>query len=49
VIIDIRGQLTIQELDAAQAAQNRNLLHQFGRVVAEATGLSIEQIQVVTW
>lgn len=49
VVIDLRGQLSVEKVDAAQAAYNRNTINKFGRVVADATGLPIEQIQIVTW
>ncbi|HEX3864894.1 MAG TPA: DUF4157 domain-containing protein [Stellaceae bacterium] len=49
IVIDIRGQLSLQGVSPAEAANNRWVIHQFGRVVADATGLPIEQIQVVTW
>jgi hypothetical protein len=49
VIIDLRGQLTVTGVDAAQAARNRTLIDSFGRIVANATGLPVEQIQVVVW
>jgi two-component system response regulator HydG len=45
---DISG-IRVTGVDAAEAAQSRYLLHQFGRTVADATGLPIQQIQVVTW
>jgi hypothetical protein len=49
VVIDIRGQLNLQGVSPAEAAANRYTIHQFARVVADATGLPIEQIQIVTW
>ena len=49
VVIDLRGQLSMEGVDAAQAAQNRNMINKFGGGVADATGLPIGQIQIVTW
>jgi hypothetical protein len=49
VVIDIRGQLTIHGADPARAAQHRSKVQLFGRVVSDATGLPIEQIQILTW
>lgn len=49
VVIDIRGQLNLQGVDLATVARNRYLIHQVGRTVADAVGLPIEQIQIITW
>jgi hypothetical protein len=49
VVIDIRGQLSLSGVSPSEAANNRYLIHQVGRTIADATGLPIEQIQILTW
>jgi len=49
VIFDLRGQLRLHGVAPEVAANHRWLIHQFGRTVALATGLPIEQIQVLVW
>jgi hypothetical protein len=49
VVIDIRGQLSVHGVDPAKAAANQSTINSFTQVVADATGLPREQIQVLTW
>lgn len=49
VVIDIRGQLSVKDIDPVKAVANQTTVNQFAQMVADAVGLPREQIQVLTW
>jgi hypothetical protein len=49
VVLDLRGQLSLQGVTPEVASHNRWLIHQVGLTIASTTGLPIEQIQILVW